>query len=126
MWFVIKKQSALQHDTQHFLQMMELCRQHLNDAELSVVIPVLQNGAYFAHSESVLFSMLGQERADVRAEALTVIQRIRSNTHTNDQHLRSFRVPSITGQEASFQDLLRANEYLFEPPLSQGKSLEDL
>ena len=70
--------------------------------------------------------MLGDERVDVREEALIVIQGIRSSTDTDDQQRRSFRVPNLTGQEASFQDLLRANELLLEPPLTQGKSLANL
>ena len=65
--------------------------------------------------------MLGDERVDVREEALTVIQMIRNSTDTDDQQRRSFRVPNLTGQKAPFQNLKRANQLLLEPPLTQGK-----
>ena len=51
---------------------------------------------------------------------------IRSSTDSDDQQLRSFSVPNLTGLKALFQGLLRANELLLEPPLTQGNSLANL
>ena len=65
----------------------------LNKTELDIVKPVIQRGAYAAHSENMLVAMLADEEEKVRCDAIGQILKIREKSTANK--LRTFEVPTI-------------------------------
>ena len=76
-WFRVKCQPHIQDGSKHFYYMVELSRD-LNEEAKQVVEKVLQDISHFAHSESIVISLLADEREELRRKGVLYILDCRS------------------------------------------------
>ena len=67
-----------------FLKIVTLSHDYFLSSKLKVVLLVLQRNAYAAHSESVLLSLLANDKTEVWEEALNIITEIRAADSNGD------------------------------------------
>ena len=117
-WFCIKKNELIHHGAKHFLKLVSLCNSLLTADEKSVVFPVLKQNAYYAHSENILVSMLSEENLEIRMKAYDIIRNDRAIRLDPDvPEVRTYKNPAITCRESNYDDMIRQNEMLYQPPV---------
>ena len=62
----------------HICDSLHRQREHFDSEALDVVIKNIKRNSYMAHPENVLLAMLGDQKADVRAEGVQLSQTLRS------------------------------------------------
>jgi len=77
MWFNIKTNSLCTNGAKHVLSSIKLSR-YLSNELKSVVHPVIQRNAYFAHPENLLLSLITDERQHIRELGIRRILKTRS------------------------------------------------
>lgn len=84
----------------------------------SIVQPVIQRNAYWAHPEAVLLSMVADENPEVRARAVHAIQKCRMQT---TDEVRPYTIPQVNFQATTYTDLFDWDKtQVTEPPLTIG------
>jgi len=68
-WFNIKKQNRITYGAKHFFKLIERLRQFPTYKVRDISIKVVQQNAYFAHSEKVILGMLAEDDEDFRRRA---------------------------------------------------------
>ena len=122
MWFVIKSNPSCKDGARHLLQTIYKLR-YLSKELRAVIDPVIQRNGYFAHPESVLLSMLTDDRKYIRELALHCIIRARSEQYG----LRTFCIPKINFTAKDYIDLIHwQNTAISEPPILTNTSVTDL
>lgn len=101
--------------------------QYLPDNLRNIVNPVIQNNSYFAHSENVLFSMLFDDRKEIRKLALKKILYIRDNV-CDLTELRQYVKPNINFDCTNYVHMIDLEDkaLLFEPPFTRNIPYEHL
>jgi hypothetical protein len=125
MWFSIKCSHKCTDGARHLLNQIEAQRL-LSPAVKKITWPVIQRNAYWAHEENVLLAMLSNEGQDIRKLAINRIKEIRQAPRSSQHQIREFRPPAVKDTAVTLQDLLSAEESVFEPPLSSQLSDEEL
>jgi len=68
-WFNIKKQNRITYGAKHFFKLIERLRLFPTYKVRDISIKVVQQNAYFAHSEKVILGMLAEDDEDFRRRA---------------------------------------------------------
>lgn len=122
MWFKIKVEPFCIYGAKHLFETVKLSR-YLPVNLKSVIDPVIQRNAFFAHSENVLLAMLADYREHVRELALRRILKIRRATSDSGTVLRIFEVPTLNLNADDYIDLIDW-ENITEPPLTKNITTE--
>ena len=93
MWFNIKTNSSCTNGAKHLLSSIKFSR-YLSNELKSVVHPVIQRNAYFAHPENLLLSLNTDERQHIRELGIRRILKTRE-TETTKSSVRQFQVPKL-------------------------------
>ena len=85
-----------------------------------MVIPVIQRGAWRAHSENMLLAMLESEEQARRQFAIEKTKEIRGKQKFGDSSIRDFHVPEVNFDADSLFTLIDLSDpaRLFEPVLT--------
>ena len=81
-WFHIKKHNSCQDGAKNFFFLLQLCQQLPNE-DRNIVLPVLQNNAYFCHPENILIAALSDNNVNIRKQAVQHIISARNNSVEN-------------------------------------------
>lgn len=94
---------------------------------VQVVDRVIQDNAYFAHSENILLSMLFDDRMEKRNIAIKKILHYRRDI-VDPTELRVYKKPLINFNCTEYTNMIDLNDdtILFEPPFTQSYSYEHL
>src|SRR5688572_20525060 len=79
-WFAIKKLSSCRYGTVHLWETIGKSR-YLSQEIMSIIDPVIQRNAFFAHPENILLCMLGDDRKHIRELGMRRILRARSEAY---------------------------------------------
>ena len=119
MWFEVKCKPNILHGPRHMLKAVQLVDKYCTAQVKTVVHPVLQRGAWHAHSENLLLSLLGSEDIEERKLAVEKIKEIRGDDEYRDKSVREFHVPQLNFEADSMFNLIDLSEgQLFEPVLT--------
>ena len=77
-WFNIKKENKITDGAKHFFKLTERVRQFPTDKVRDISMKVLQQNAYFTHSENVILGMLAEDDENTRRRAVDKILELRS------------------------------------------------
>ena len=72
-WFNIKKENKITDGANSFFELIERVRQFPTDKVRDISMNVLQQNAYFAHSENVILGMLAEDDENIRRRAVDKI-----------------------------------------------------
>ena len=107
------------HGPRHMLKAVQLVDKYCTAQVKTVVHPVLQRGAWHAHSENLLLSLLGSEDFEERKLAVEKIIEIRGDDEYGDKSVREFHVPQLNFEADSMFNLIDLSEgQLLEPVLT--------
>lgn len=124
MWFLIKQQSSFKDGAKHTYQLTQYSR-FLPENLKSVVDPVIERNAFYAHPENLLVSMLFDERDHIRELALQKIITARENESSTK--LRIFRPPKLNFSARDYTEMILWDECLTTtPPVLRHISDEEL
>lgn len=86
----------------------------------NVIIKVVNNNSYYAHSESILLAMLFDSRKAIRERAITKILHFRDTVY-DSSNLREYRKPKINYNCTDYTDMIDLDDdkTLFEPPFTR-------
>ena len=129
MWFEIKCSPHILNGPRHMLKTVQLVSTYCTDSVKQVVMPVIQRGAWHAHSENMLLAMLGSEDEKQRHFAIKKITEIRGKDNFGDKSVRSFHVPTLNWQASGLYNLIDwtgESDPVFEPILTSDFSTEQL
>ena len=101
--------------------------QYLPSNLRKVVNTVIQDNAYFAHSENILLSMLFDDRKEKRNIAIKKILHYRRDI-VDPMELRVYKKPLLNFNCTEYTNMIDLNDdsILFEPPFTQSYSYEHL
>lgn len=122
-WFSIKRNHSCIHGAQNFFQILHSSR-YLEKELLSIIDPILQRNAFFAHPENLLLSMIFDEKKDTRQEAF---QHITSARNLNKSKLRKFMTPELNFLADDYVSIINWDKSeVTEPPIIASFSLDKL
>ena len=123
-WFQIKRNSSYSQGPGNLWFMISNSR-YLTDNLKSVIYPVIQRNAYFAHTENILVAMLSDSRQEIRKLAFNRIMVARNQTRTAAP--REFIVPKLNFYAKDYTELIHFADYpRHEPPLTKRLSVTEL
>ena len=118
-WFEVKCKPNIIHGPDHMLNSVMLVERYCTAEVKAVVQPVMQRGAWHAHSENMLLAMIGSEDQSRRQFAIDKIRQIRGSQDQGNSAVRAFHVPQINFQAGSLFNLIDwSKAELMEPVLT--------
>ena len=124
LWFSIRFASSSQNGPHHLFKTIQLTRN--SSAEVrSIVNPVIQRNAFYAHSENMLLSMVNDVEGSNRELGWRRIKKARATD--KGKTVRTFRIPKLNFDATSYIDMINwQEENITEPPLTRGIPDEEL
>ena len=93
MFFKIKVLHTVDHDPRHILLKQKLVKQQ--DISVQYITqPIMRSGAWFAHSEAILLSLLCSPEKEERSFAVQKVLNIRGNNELGDTKVMEEPLPS--------------------------------
>ena len=124
-WFRFKSRQHIQDGSKNFYYLIELTRD-LHPEDRDIAQATLQNNAYWAHSENIAISMLGDESETVRRKAVLWVRRAREEFSVTD-HPRQFVPPKVNFHARDYTEMINWVEVpCTEPPLTMGMTMEEV
>ena len=93
-WFDIKVKHSIVAGPYHVLTLLRLVRQQ-NKEVRDIVIPYIRSGAWFAHPEAVLVSLLASPSLEDREFGVQQILKIRGDSDLGDMQVRDRVTPFL-------------------------------
>lgn len=120
MYFNIKYYSSVVYGSALFFKFISWSR-FLEPNLRSIVNKVIEDNAYYAHSENILLSMLFDDRKEKRDSAIKKILRYRNDVE-DPLELRVYKKPDINFHCTNYTDMIDLNDInnVFEPPFTRS------
>lgn len=116
-WFSIKDNNKCSDGPRNLFKLIQWSR-YLPDNLKSVVDPVIQRNGYFGHPESIILSMLVDDRSHIRHLAYKRIIKYRTSSTAA---IRVFSLPKFNMNGSDYTDMIDWQSCLFnEPPITRG------
>lgn len=113
-WFQIKRHSSCEMGPKHLFNLMQYSR-CLSEEIKSVVDPVIQRNAFFAHPENLLLAMITDDREFARELALRRIIKARKESPSK---IRIFKIPQLNFSASDYIEMIHWNELsVTSPPM---------
>ena len=126
LYFEIKVKHYLVHGPYHILTQLRILKSLPMEVR-DIVTPYIRTGAWYAHSECVLLSLLGSDVAEDRSFAIQWIFKIRGGKELGDLSLRDRVTPRLNLKATSLQTLISWKlEELHEPVYTCKLTKEEL
>ena len=132
-WFSIKRHESIIYGSKNLFSLVQRC-QKLDEKTKKVVQPVIQNNAYFAHSECLLLAMIADH--DINLRKLALIRVLKARNSENASVRRVYRIPTMNFEASIYGDMITwtsdqtgdmdSPPAYTEPPVLSGYSEEDL
>lgn len=125
MYFNVKYYKTIAHGSVLFFKFIMMTN-YLPPNLRKIVRGVMEDNCYFAHSESVLLSMMCSNVKPIRQLAIDKIIHIRKNLDRTE--LRNYKKPKINFECTHFTNMIDLNDdnMLYEPPYTKDIPLEHL
>lgn len=124
MWFNITIEPSCLSGPNHLHKCIQLSR-YLDDDLKSVIDPVIQRNAYFAHPENILLAMMKDKNKNIRELAVRRI--IKARNQNKAQPIRKFVIPPLNFEASKYYELIDWQmSQIFEPPVLIKYSQEEL
>ena len=130
-WFSIKAESKFTHGPIHLHKQMTLIRSQSLDTQ-AVVKPAVQRNAYFAHSSTLLCSMLESTDMRVRVKAVQLIKQVRLKPPKQPrikalQGIRKYSIPPLQWQTKKWSEIIDwKSQTVQECSILSSLGIEDL
>lgn len=122
-WFDIKRHSSCKDGARHIFNMIQYSRYLSSDLK-SIIDPVIQRNAYFAHPENILLTMITDPSPTTRELGFRRLVKAKQKT---EESLRQFKVPKLNFDAKSYIDIISWSETSITfPPILENVSKEDL
>ena len=129
MWFEIKSSPKIIHGPHHMMTMIKLMDKYCTPEVKMVIERVVERGAWHAHPENVILSLIGSQDESERKFAIDMIKKVRDGENYGDTSVRDFHAPKLNFKADSLFDIIDwsgTTETLFEPVLTCTVSTEEL
>ena len=125
-WFKIKCNPSYMSGPKNLWFMISASR-YLPDELKSIIDPVIQRNAYFAHQENILVAMLSDSRTEIRELAYNRIMLTRSKEKKMEPTPREFVIPKLNFHAKEYTDLIDFQySQRYEPPLTKKLTVNEL
>ena len=115
MFFEIKVKNSIVNGPKHIVTLLRLLRSQPSEV-VEAVSPYIKTGAWFAHSEAVLLTLLASEKQEERKFGVARVLELRGDQELGDLEPRSRRTPEINFEAKKCQDLIFwEKETIYEP-----------
>lgn len=123
-WFDIKVSKYFTDGPKHVFKAIQTTR-YLPENLLKVINPVIERNAYFAHPETLMLSMIIDERKHIRELGFRRILKARQSVETNG--IRVFKPPKINFEAKDYTEIIDWQSCsLTPPPLLQKVTDEEI
>ena len=123
MWFTIKLNPYCTDGPRNLWKTINVSR-YLKDELKTVVDPIIQRNGYFGHPETIILSMITDDRQPIREFGLRRILRARKE---KKEGIRYYKIPPLNFKANSYIDLIDWQKCtLTEPPLTTDLTEGDL
>ena len=126
MWFEIKTKPNIVNGPRHFLKSVQTLNKFSPPEVIKIVEDTVNRGAWHAHSENVLLSLICSDDEQERRFAIKKILDLRGQSTKGNTSVRSFMVPKINWQANSLFNLINWDGDIFEPVHTCHISKEEL
>ena len=122
-WFKYKCNPHIQEGAKNFYYLVDLSRS-LSKQDMTIAHKVLQDNAFWPHSENLIISMFSDIREEVRRKAVLRVMKARRE-FIPDTQCRQFIPPKVNFQAQNYFDLIDWDSVpCTEPPLTMDMSLD--
>ena len=126
MFFNIKVQHHIKYETHHLITALTLLRDQTDEVQ-NIITPYIIRGAYSAHSENILTSLICSDDKKDREFAVQKILQIRAGREKGDLSVRVRRNPNINLQATDITDLIDwKSERLYEPVFTCNMTISEI
>lgn len=126
MFFDIKVQHHIKYESHHLITALTLLSEQSDEVQ-KIITPYIIRGAYSAHSENILSTLICSDDKEDRVFAVDKIMQIRAGAELGDKSLRLRRNPTVNLQATKVTDLIDwQKEKLFEPVFTCNMKLSEI
>ena len=125
-WFEAKICSSMVDGPHHVLTQLKLVRNYMQKEVLTVVTKYIESGAWFAHSEHILQSLLVSDDKTERSFAVETILKLRGESNLGDNNIRPYRISPLNWSAEKLTELILWDKHIYEPVLTCNLSREDI
>lgn len=123
-WFDIKVSKHFTDGPKHVFKANQTTR-YLSEDLTKIINTVIERNAYFAHPESLMLSMIIDERKHIRELGFRRILKARQSVETNE--IRVFKPPKINFEAKDYTEIIDWQScILTPPPLLQNVTDEEI
>ena len=120
MFFEIKVKNSIISGPRHIITLLRLLRSQPAEV-LQAVSPYIKTGAWFAHSEALLLTLLASDSKEERKFAVMKVLNLRGDNELGDMEPRSRITPEINLEAERCKDLINWDkEAIHEPVFTCG------
>ena len=120
-WFYVKLEPQCYMGARHLWRLIQLSR-FLCENDRLVVDKCIQRNAFFGHTESILLSMLVDDRKEIRELAARIIKLARQSTAIDSVEIRKFKIPALNFDAEDYYSLVNWQDV----PRTQPHMLKDI
>lgn len=126
MYFEIKVKHGIIDGPNHVLTQLRLIKQQPKVVQ-DIVLPIARKGAWFAHSEAILLTLVSSSSQEDRKFAIGKILEKRGEDEFGDTRVRPRRTPTINPQSTSLMNLISWEKAdLHEPVFTASLNNEEI
>ena len=125
LYFEIKVKHHISYGPRHIVSSLKLLNQQASEVK-NIITPVIQRGAYHAHSENVLASFVCSDSEEDRVFAVDKILKIRNGSDHGDLSVRCHSTPEINLDANTPKELIDWDKKLHEPVFTCKLNLEEI
>ena len=91
----------------------------------TIILPVVQRNAFYAHPENILFAMIRDDRKEVRELGWRRV--LKARTQNQNKSVRKFVIPPLNFRAQNYCDIINWQDVNFtEPPATRAISDEEV
>ena len=126
LYFEIKVKHHISNGPAHILRTLELLRNQTEEVK-NIITSVVHRGAYHAHPEKIMPSMLTSDDAGERSFAVEKILQVRNGSEEGDTSVRKHKTPKLNLGATSVRELINwEGEKVFEPVFTTKLDIDEI
>ena len=126
LYFQIKVKHHISHGPEHIVSALKLLKEQTTEVQDIIIKPVIQRGAYHAHTENILASLICSCDSEDRSFAVDKIIKLRDGKDFGDESIRCHTTPTILLDATSPKELVNWDSKIHEPIFICKFSLREL
>ena len=125
LYYQIKVKHNISCAPEHILKSVQLLNQQTDEVK-NLITSVIQRGAYHAHSENILASLLTSTDKDDRKFAVDKILTLRNGNDKGCMEVRYHKTPQLNLSASTTRELIEWNNETYEPVFTCELNCEEL